>query len=107
MKYLSRRHNEAQDEFEVSAERGPLDRGQGRHDGRRGAARPPGGGLPARAHRSRSAWRSSSPISEVLVLRDVEDLSYEELGEITGLGGGHREKSAASSPIHAQGLGRA
>ena len=79
MKYLSRRHNEAQDEFEVSAERAPLTEAKGVTTG--DVARPDhlveGYQLERIVHQCMAEL--DPDFREVLVLRDVEDLSYEEL----------------------------
>jgi RNA polymerase sigma-70 factor (ECF subfamily) len=105
MKYLSRRHNEAQDEFEASAERGPLTEATGVTTG--GVARPDhlveGYQLERIVHQCMTEL--DPDFREVLVLRDVEDLSYEELGEITGLAEGtvksrlHRARSMLKASV--------
>ncbi len=105
MKYLSRRHNEAQDEFEVSAERGPLTEAKGVTTG--DVARPDhlveGYQLERIVHQCMAEL--DPDFREVLVLRDVEDLSYEELGEITGLAEGtvksrlHRARSMLKASV--------
>jgi RNA polymerase sigma-70 factor (ECF subfamily) len=88
LKYLSRRHDDAQDEFELLAERAPLSQAKGLTSA---AVAPPdqvveGYQLERIVHRSLA--EIDAEFREVLVLRDVEDLTYEEIGEITGLADG-------------------
>jgi RNA polymerase sigma-70 factor, ECF subfamily len=85
MKYLSRRHSDAQDELEPSADRAPLSEAKGVTTG--DISRPDqmveGYQMERLVH---DCIAELDPdFREVLILRDVEDLSYEELGEITGL----------------------
>jgi RNA polymerase sigma-70 factor (ECF subfamily) len=69
-KYLRVRHSGEEEELEAIAERVPL--GQARH-----------------ANVGQRAILAIEPdFRECLVLRDVEELSYEEIGEITGLAPG-------------------
>jgi len=105
MKYLTRRHSEAQDEFEPSAERGPLSEAKGVTTG--DVARPDhlveGYQLEIIVHECMTEL--DPDFREVLVLRDIEDLSYEELGEITGLAEGtvksrlHRARSMLKANV--------
>jgi RNA polymerase sigma-70 factor (ECF subfamily) len=85
MKYLGRRHTDAQDELEPMAERGALNNAKGVTFG--DIARPDqvveGYELEEILHASLATL--APDFREVLVLRDVEDLSYEEICEITGL----------------------
>jgi RNA polymerase sigma-70 factor, ECF subfamily len=85
MKYLSRRHSEAQDELEPSADRTPLSEAKGVTTG--DVSRPDhmveGYQMERLVHLCIAEL--DPDFREVLILRDVEDLSYEELGEITGL----------------------
>lgn len=85
LKYLSRRHNDEQDEFDASAERGAYTQAKGVTTA--DVARPDhlveGYQLERIVH---GCLAELDPdFREVLILRDVEDLSYEEVGEITGL----------------------
>jgi len=85
VKYLKRRRAEAQDEYEALAERSPLTSGSGVTSG--DIARPDqmveGMQLERVVHEC--IVELDPDFREVLILRDVEDLSYEELCEVTGL----------------------
>lgn len=88
VKYLSRRHNDAQDELETMAERVPLSEAKGVTFG--AVARPDHmvEGLQVEKVVQRCMQDLDPDFREVLVLRDVEDLSYDEIGQITGLAEG-------------------
>ena len=88
MKYLARRHSDAQDELEPIIDRTAL-----------GEAKLPTYGAVARPDHMVEGYQIEQIVQqciglldpdfrEVLVLRDVEDLTYEEIGEITGLAEG-------------------
>jgi RNA polymerase sigma-70 factor, ECF subfamily len=85
VKYLKRRRTEAQDEYEALAERSPMNSGGGVTSG--DIARPDqmveGMQLERVVHAC--IVELDPDFREVLILRDVEDLSYEELCEVTGL----------------------
>jgi RNA polymerase sigma-70 factor, ECF subfamily len=85
MKYLSRRHTDGEDELEPVAERAALDEAKGVTFG--DVAQPDR--LVEGYQMERVVQICISELEpdfrEVLILRDVEDLSYEELSEITGL----------------------
>lgn len=85
VKYLKRRHSEAQDEYEALAERAPLTGGGGVTSG--DVARPDHllEGMQLERVVQACIMELEPDFREVLVLRDVEDLSYEELCEVTGL----------------------
>lgn len=85
IKYLARRHDGAQDEFEPVAERAPLSEAKGVTFG--DVARPDHmvEGLQLERIVQRCMSEVEPEFREALVLRDVEDLSYEEIAEITGL----------------------
>ena len=87
-KYLSRRHEHAQDELEPALERAPLDEAKTATFG--DVARPDhmveGFQLEGIVHRCLAELEPD--FREVLVLRDIEDLTYDEIGEITGLAEG-------------------
>lgn len=85
IKYLSRRHDRDQDELEAVAERAPLSQAKGVTFG--DVARPDHmvEGLQLERIVQQAMAKIEPEFREVLVLRDVEDLSYEEIAEITGL----------------------
>jgi RNA polymerase sigma-70 factor, ECF subfamily len=88
IKYLSRRHTDAQDELETVVERAPLNPAKGVTYG--GMARPDQvvEGYQVERIVQRCMAEIDPEFREVLVLRDVEDLSYEEIADITGLADG-------------------
>jgi RNA polymerase sigma-70 factor (ECF subfamily) len=88
IKYLTRRHEGAQQELEPVAERAPLSQAKGVTFG--DVARPDHmvEGLQVELIVKRCIGEIEPDFREVLVLRDVEDLSYEEIAEITGLADG-------------------
>jgi RNA polymerase sigma-70 factor, ECF subfamily len=88
IKYLSRRHEGSQQELEPIAERAPLSQAKGVTFG--DVARPDHmvEGLEVEMIVKRCIAEIEPDFREVLVLRDVEDLSYEEIAEITGLADG-------------------
>ena len=88
MKYLSRRHSGEQDELEPAAERLPLSEGKGVTLGE--MARPDDlvEGFQLEKVVQACIAELDPDFREVLVLRDVEDLTYEELCEVTGLAEG-------------------
>jgi len=85
LKYLSRRHSGAEEELEPMADRAPLTMGTGVTTG--DISRPDqmveGYQLERIVHEAIAEL--DADFREVLILRDVEDLTYEELCEITGL----------------------
>jgi RNA polymerase sigma-70 factor (ECF subfamily) len=85
VKYLKRRRAEAQDEYEALAERSPMTAGSGVTAG--DIARPDHmvEGMQLERVVQLCIMELDEDFREVLVLRDVEDLSYEELCEVTGL----------------------
>jgi RNA polymerase sigma-70 factor (ECF subfamily) len=85
MKYLSRRHAGDEAELEPHAERAPLNEGRGVTLGE--SARPDHvfEGFEVERIVKECIIELDPDFREVLVLRDVEDLSYEELCEVTGL----------------------
>ena len=88
VKYLARRYTDAQDELEPIADRSQL--GDAKAVTYSAVARPDqmveGFQVEQIVHRAMA--RLEPDFREVLILRDVEDLSYEEIGEITGLAEG-------------------
>ncbi len=105
VKYLARRHNDAQDELEPAIERAPFSRAKGVTFG--AVARPDqvveGFQVQGIVHRCISELEPE--FREVLILRDVEELSYDEIGEITGLLDGtvksrlHRARSMLKAKV--------
>ncbi len=88
VKYLARRHADAQDELEPIAERSQFGGVRGVTYG--AVARPDQmvEGYQVEEIVHRCIAQLDPDFREVLVLRDVEDLTYEEIGEITGLAEG-------------------
>lgn len=84
-KYLRVRHTDAQDELEEVAERVPL--GEARRANVGQVERPDEmvSGKQVEVIVQRAIAQVEESFRECLVLRDVEELSYEEIGEITGL----------------------
>ena len=99
MKYLSRRHTDGEDELEPVAERAPLDEAKGVTFG--DVAQPDRlvEGYQLERVVQQCIAELEPDFREVLILRDLEDLSYDELSEITGLAEGtvksrlHRARS--------------
>lgn len=87
-KYLSRRHDGAQDDVEAVAERVPLHEAKGVTSA--DVSRPDDlyAGMQVERVVQVCIAKIEPEFREVLVLRDVEDLSYEEIGQITGLADG-------------------
>jgi RNA polymerase sigma-70 factor (ECF subfamily) len=108
MKYLARRHADAQDELEPIADRSQLADAKGVTFA--AVARPDqmveGYQVEQIVHHCISLL--DPDFREVLVLRDVEDLSYEEIGEITGLAEGtvksriHRARTMLKASVEGQ-----
>jgi RNA polymerase sigma-70 factor (ECF subfamily) len=84
-KYLSRRHADAQEELETGAERVGWERAKGVTSGELDRPDHVVEGYQLEGIVRRAISELEPEFREVLVLRDVEDLSYEEIGEITGL----------------------
>jgi RNA polymerase sigma-70 factor (ECF subfamily) len=99
IKYLARRYESSQQELEPVAERAPLSQAKGVTFG--DVARPDHmvEGYQIEQIVKRCISKIEPDFREVLVLRDVEDLTYEEIAEITGLPDGtvksriHRARS--------------
>ena len=87
-KYLRVRHAGEEEELEAVAERVPL--GDARHANVGQVARPDEAvaGKQVEQIVQRAILAIEPDFRECLVLRDVEELSYEEIGEITGLAPG-------------------
>ncbi|HMR10408.1 MAG TPA: sigma-70 family RNA polymerase sigma factor [Polyangiaceae bacterium] len=105
IKYLARRHEGAQQELEPHAERSPLSEAKGVTFG--DVARPDHmvEGMQAERIVQIAMQELDADFREVLVLRDVEDLTYEEIAEITGLADGtvksriHRARSMLKARV--------
>lgn len=84
-KYLSRRHTSTQDEFHELAERAPMHQAKGVTTG--DVARPDEAfaGHEMEKVVQKAISMMDPEFREALVLRDIEDLSYEEIGQILGL----------------------
>ena len=85
VKYLKRRKSDAQDEYESLADRSALTSGSGYTSG--DIARPDHmlEGMQLERAVQLCIVELEPDFREVLILRDVEDLSYEEVCEVTGL----------------------
>ncbi|MDC0684039.1 sigma-70 family RNA polymerase sigma factor [Sorangium atrum] len=84
-KYLSRRHAGAQDDVDAMAERVPLSAAKGVSVG--DVSRPDElvEGMQLEAVVKRAIGQLDPEFREALILRDVEDMSYEEIASVTGL----------------------
>jgi RNA polymerase sigma-70 factor (ECF subfamily) len=85
VKYLKRRRSEAQDEYEAMAERSPMTSGSGVTSGDIHRPDQMVEGMQLERVVQLCIVELEPDFREVLILRDVEDLSYEELCEVTGL----------------------
>ena len=87
-KYLARRRTDSQDHFDGMAEEIPMHRAKG--GALAAIARPDElvSGMQLEAIVERSIAQMEPEFREVLILRDVEDMSYEEIAEVTGLADG-------------------
>jgi RNA polymerase sigma-70 factor, ECF subfamily len=105
MKYLSRRHSGEQDELEPAAERLPLTEGKGVTLGETSRPDQLVEGFQLERVVQACIAELEPDFREVLVLRDVEDLTYEELCEVTGLPEGtvksrlHRARSMLKAAV--------
>lgn len=107
VKYLARRHTDAQDELEPIADRSQL--GDAKAVTYGAVARPDQmvEGFQVEQIVQRAMAQLDPDFREVLILRDVEDLSYEEIGEITGLAEGtvksriHRARTMLKALVEA------
>jgi RNA polymerase sigma-70 factor (ECF subfamily) len=88
LKYLTRRKNEAQDEYEAAEEKAEL--GVARGVTTSDLSRPDQlvEGYQLERIVEVAIAEMDADFREILVLRDIEDLSYEELSQITGLADG-------------------
>ena len=107
-KYLSRRRSEAQDELEQMSEWRSLHEGRGITVGETNRPDQVVQGYQLETIVRLSIAQLDSDFREVLVLRDIEDLPYEDIMEITGLPEGtvksriHRARAMLKQRIEAQ-----
>jgi len=87
-KYLKVRHTGEQDELEAVAERVPLGDARGANVGQVERPDEALAGRQVEKVVQEAILELEDSFRECLVLRDVEELSYEEIGEITGLPAG-------------------
>lgn len=87
-KYLSRRHASEQDDVDAMHDRAPLSAAKGVSVG--DVSRPDElvEGMQLEAIVKRAIDKIDPEFREVLILRDVEDMSYEEIAAVTGLADG-------------------
>ena len=84
-KYLSRRHAGEQDDIDAMADRAPLTAAKGVSVGTISRPDELVEGMQLEQVVKRAIAQIDPEFREVLVLRDVEDLSYEEIAAVTGL----------------------
>jgi len=100
MKYLARRKDDGRNELEPLAERSPLAAAQGVTQGELPRPDDAVSGLQMEKIVQECLAGLEEDFREILVLRDIEDLTYDEIMEITGLAEGtvksrlHRARSA-------------
>ena len=105
MKYLSRRHSNEEDELEPVAERAALNEAKGVTFGETSRPDHMVEGFQLERIVQICIAELDPDFREVLVLRDVEDLTYEELCEVTGLPDGtvksrlHRARAMLKSAV--------
>lgn len=87
-KYLSRRHAGEQDDLDAMVDRAPLQAAKGVSVG--DVSRPDElvEGMQLEVIVKRAIESIDPEFREVLILRDVEDMSYDEIAEVTGLADG-------------------
>ena len=108
MKYLSRRHTNEQDELEPVAEQAALSDGKGVAFGETSRPDQMVEGFQIERIVQECMLTLEPDFREVLILRDVEDLSYEELSEVTGLADGtvksrlHRARAMLKASVEAR-----
>jgi len=87
-KYLSRRHASDQDDLDAMADRAPFSAAKGVSVGDVGRPDELVEGMQLEIVVKRAIAQIEPDFREVLILRDVEDLSYEEIASVTGLADG-------------------
>jgi RNA polymerase sigma-70 factor (ECF subfamily) len=107
-KYLSRRYAGAEDELEPLAERVPLGEARGVTSSELAGPDQIVEGYQVEVIVKRCIAALDPEFREVLVLRDVEDLTYEEIRDITGLAEGtvksrlHRARAMLKERVEAE-----
>ncbi len=87
-KYLSRRHDDKQDALDAVADRQPLHQAKGVTSGQINRPDHMVEGMQIEAIMRKCIAELDPDFREALILRDVENLSYEEIIEITGVAEG-------------------
>lgn len=87
-KYLSRRHDDKQDALDAVADRQPLHQAKGVTSGQINRPDQMVEGMQIEAIMRKCIAELDPDFREALILRDVENLSYEEIIEITGVAEG-------------------
>jgi RNA polymerase sigma-70 factor (ECF subfamily) len=104
-KYLARRRVDSQDHFDETTEEGPLEHSNNRPLSAIDRPDELVSGMQLEAIVERAIAQLDPEFREVLILRDIEDLSYEEIAEITGLADGtvksriHRARSQLKQAV--------
>jgi RNA polymerase sigma-70 factor, ECF subfamily len=106
-KYLSRRHSNEQDDIDAVAERVPLNQAKGVTTSDVAGPHDSYEGREVERIVQVAIAKLEPEFREVLVLRDVEDLSYDEIAQITGLADGtvksriHRARAQLKTMVEA------
>lgn len=87
-KYLSRRHAGAEDDVDAMADRAPLSTAKGVSVGDVGRPDELVEGMQLEVVVKKAILQIDTDFRQVLILRDVEDMSYEEIAAVTGLAEG-------------------
>jgi RNA polymerase sigma-70 factor, ECF subfamily len=87
-KYLSRRHAGSEDDVDAMADRAPLSSAKGVSVGDVGRPDELVEGMQLEVVVKRAIAQIDTDFRQVLILRDVEDMSYEEIASVTGLAEG-------------------
>ncbi len=87
-KYLSRRHAGSEDDVDAMADRAPLSSAKGVSVGDVGRPDELVEGMQLEVLVKRAIAQIDTDFRQVLILRDVEDMSYEEIASVTGLAEG-------------------
>ncbi len=87
-KYLARRHSGSEDDVDAMADRAPLSSAKGVSVGDVGRPDELVEGMQLEVVVKRAILQIDTDFRQVLILRDVEDMSYEEIAAVTGLAEG-------------------